>query len=621
MMNRRMERRILLSVLLILCFFSFSCSKSASLVSFTSSLDQIDALINQNQYADAEKELGKLEKNAYGSWAEIGIFRRYCKIGCNQKAEKILLKGLQKNPENLELNAVYTHFLMRNKNLEGALKVGKCLQGTKYGSIYSEAVFKDTLNKADASELTKIFHSDDYFPVYYDAYKGTSDNAWLRNCALLHLYKGEYSSACSVHPDHVFGVDDAYFWALVMYDGSCFADSIQYSETALKIMDSSTAGRIKKTEKKSLVALTADSYISLSDAENAESVRAKYLDSIRDHRAGWILPEGYENDVELPVIFINSAKWARDNLEESRCVELLSMSVESWPDYVPALTAYADFALSSNKLMPEDNAVRELRDAGLATLEMERYDSRARIPISDAIYKIDESLKRKKNPLLNIVRLDIRYKIETKLSDKEKTADIWRILEENMVRPSVFDELLLAYAENYFLYSKDYENAWTLFYKYISKKYNISVDSSFWENMIRNIHSFTLKENELAAYFASLALRSADAVCLYENAVYENGLAGKDGNVSALASDGSCMNLAMIYNSLGNKTAALDLYSKTTGRCSDMYLKSMAMYRMAVIYYADNDFRNARRCAEYAVSLNRRNAEAIYLLTTLKNLK
>lgn len=620
MMNRRMERKIFLPVLLVLCIFVFSCSKSASRMSFTSSLDQIDALINQNQYADAEKELGKLEKFAYGSWAEIGIFRRYCQIGCNQKAEKVLLNGLKKNPENLELNAVYTHFLMRNKKLDEALAAGKCLQGTKYGSLYSEAVLKDTLKKADSSALAKIFHSDDYFPVYYDAYKGTGDNAWLRNCALLRLYRGEYTSACAVHPDQVFGVDDAYFWALVMYDGSCFADSIQYSETALKMLDSGNAGRFKKTSKKSLVALTADSYISLSDAERAETVRSSYLDSISDYRTGWILPEGYENDTELPVIFVNSAKWSRDNLEEDRCVALLSLCVESWPDYVPALTAYADFALSSNKALPEDNVVRELRDAGLATLEMEKYDNRARIPVSDAIYKIDESLKREKNPLLYIVRLDIRYKIETKLSDKEKTADIWRILEENMVRPSVFDELLLSYAENYFLSSKDYENAWTLFYKYISKKYDISADSAFWENMIRSIHSFTLKENELAAYFASMALRSEDAVCLYENAVYENGLAGTEGNVSALASDKACLNLAMIYNSLGKKAAALDLYSKTTGRCSDMYLKSMAMYRMALIYYADKDYRNARRCAEYSVSLNRRNSEAIYLLAILKQL-
>ena len=553
MMNRRMERKIFLPVLLVLCIFVFSCSKSASRMSFTSSLDQIDALINQNQYADAEKELGKLEKFAYGSWAEIGIFRRYCQIGCNQKAEKVLLNGLKKNPENLELNAVYTHFLMRNKKLDEALAAGKCLQGTKYGSLYSEAVLKDTLKKADSSALAKIFHSDDYFPVYYDAYKGTGDNAWLRNCALLRLYRGEYTSACAVHPDQVFGVDDAYFWALVMYDGSCFADSIQYSETALKMLDSGNAGRFKKTSKKSLVALTADSYISLSDAERAETVRSSYLDSISDYRTGWILPEGYENDTELPVIFVNSAKWSRDNLEEDRCVALLSLCVESWPDYVPALTAYADFALSSNKALPEDNVVRELRDAGLATLEMGKYDNRARIPVSDAIYKIDESLKREKNPLLYIVRLDIRYKIETKLSDKEKTADIWRILEENMVRPSVFDELLLSYAENYFLSSKDYENAWTLFYKYISKKYDISADSAFWENMIRSIHSFTLKENELAAYFASMALRSEDAVCLYENAVYENGLAGTEGNVSALASDKACLNLAMIYNSLGKR--------------------------------------------------------------------
>ena len=607
-------------LILFLSLLFFSCSRSASRISFTSSLDQIDALINQNQYADAEKELGKVEKYAYGAWAEIGIFRRYCQIGRTAKAEKILLSGLKKNPENLELNAVYVNFLIRNNRLQEAVSAGKMLQGTKFGSIYSEAVLKDTLEKRSSDELEKVFRSDDYYPVYYDAFRGTGDNAWLRNCALLKLYKGEYTSACMIKPQNVYGADDAYFWALVMFDGSCFADSIQYGEIAIQLIDSKGT-RVRKAAKKSVVALVSDSYIALSDAESAETVRSAYLDSIKDEKNGWLLPEGYETDSELPVIFVNSAKWSRDNLEEDRCVALLNLSVEAWPDYVPALTAYADFAMHSNAKIKEDKAVMELRDAGLATLAMEQYDRRARIPVSDAVYRIDESLKRVKSPLLYIVRLDMRYKLETNLSDREKTADIWRILEENMISPSVFESLLLSYAENYFLSLKDYENAWVLFYKYVSKKYGIETDSKFWENIIRNIHSFTQEECELAAYFSALSLRAEDTLCLYENSIFENGLSGSEGHVSAIASDRSCMNLAMVYNSLGKRASALDLYSRVTGRCTDMYLKSMAMYRMALIYHAEKDYKNARRCAEYAVSLNKRNSEAHYLLATLKNLK
>lgn len=76
----------------------------------------------------------------------------------------------------------------------------------------------------------------------------------------------------------------------------------------------------------------------------------------------------------------------------------------------------------------------------------------------------------------------------------------------------------------------------------------------------------------------------------------------------------------MIYYSVGNKNDALDLYGRITGRTTDIYLRSLAMYRMALIYYKDDDIKNARRCAEYAVSLNKKNTEARFLLAKIKQL-
>jgi len=40
---------------------------------------------------------------------------------------------------------------------------------------------------------------------------------------------------------------------------------------------------------------------------------------------------------------------------------------------------------------------------------------------------------------------------------------------------------------------------------------------------------------------------------------------------------------------------------------------------MALIYYASKDIRNARHCAEYALSLNRHNYDAKMLVMKLKN--
>lgn len=613
--------RKIVCIFVSLCFllpaFFISCSKSAERLSFTSSLDEIDALINQNQFKDAERELGKIEKYAYSSWSEIGIFRRYCRIALYEKAEKVLVSAIKKNPENLELNAVYANFLLRHDRIADAMSAGKVLQGTEYGSIYSEIVMQDTLKKSESRDLRSIFESSEYFTVYYDAYVGTKDNAWLRNCALMYLSNGEYTKAGSLCPDEVYGADDAYFWGMLSYDANRFADAVNYCDTAEKLLKVAGGRTLKRVSAEKVFALLADSYTGLSDAEMAETVRQKFLDSIKDYKGGWILPENYETDVMLPVIFVNSAKWAADNMEERNCADYLSFAVKSWPDYTPALCAYADFAMKSNEERKEDNGMLELRDQGLATLEMEKYDNRVRIPVSDATYRIDESLKRIKNPLLYIVRQDIRYRIEVQLTEKERTADIWRILEENMLSPAVYDELLLSYAENFFLSSKLIEDAWTLFYKYVSKKYDIVSDEKFWQNVVRKVHDFSEKELTLASYFAALSLRAEDSKCLYETLVFENGNPSVDSALSVTASDSSCMNLALIYNSLGLKNEALSLYGKTNGRSSDFYIKSLAMYRMALIYFKDDDLKNARRCAEYALSLDRRNSEARLLLAKI----
>ena len=139
--------RILAVAAIFLQAIFISCSKNVTQYSVTSALDQIDALINQNQYKEAEKELGKLEKNAFGAWTSIGIFRRYSRMSLLEKAEKSIVQAIKANPENLELNAVYTNFLLKQNRIPEAVKAGKMLQGTKYGSIYSESILKDTLSK------------------------------------------------------------------------------------------------------------------------------------------------------------------------------------------------------------------------------------------------------------------------------------------------------------------------------------------------------------------------------------------------------------------------------------------------------------------------------------------
>ena len=105
----------------------------------------------QNQMQSALKELKKAEKRAYDSWTWIGIYKRYITLGEKTAAEKVLKKALKKNSSNLELQAVYSNFLLREGRLAEAGKLAEKLRGSKYASIYSEYILRDSLEKYAAS--------------------------------------------------------------------------------------------------------------------------------------------------------------------------------------------------------------------------------------------------------------------------------------------------------------------------------------------------------------------------------------------------------------------------------------------------------------------------------------
>ena len=638
-------RKILRSTAFSLIFLPvfFSCAKSSEKHSFNSSLDRIDALINQKLYREATQELSKIEKEAFGCWAELGIFRRYRQCDENSRAEKFLQNAIKKNPENLELRAVFTDFLLRNERIDEALSYGKKLSGTKYGSIYSEAVFTDVNRKAVAGNKSDIFKNPDYYPVYFDAWTGSGDNSWLRNCAVLNLMKGSYESASSIVPETVYDSKDGYFWAMVCFDAKRFGDAVNYLESAKKLLSNRINRSQKIDESVRISLLESDSLTSLGDEEGAEKIRESFIGSLEKNAEGWIIPEtgssaaGTSDSLKngtlsesrdsvssagnAAFIFTNSARWAFDNQKDEEGKELITFAVTKWPDFVPALSLYADFAWKSSLEMEKDFIQASLSDSGVATLDMEKYDSRVKIPVSDAVYRIEQSLERTKDPLLYILRLDLRYKMDTRLSEKEKIADLWRILEENAVSPSVYPELMTDYALSFLLNHKETDAAWLLYYRYVCSKYKIQMGNDFFENLVKKVHELDYPSLEYGAYFAALQKRADDALLLHELLVFEENEYSSSKFVRPSASDASCINLSMIYSSLSRRAEALELYGKAFGRCSSVSKKAEIMERMAEIYYENSDYKNARRSAEYALTLNKNMAEARLLLIRLKDVK
>jgi len=107
----------------------------------------------------------------------------------------------------------------------------------------------------------------EYFPVYYDAYVGSADNAWLRNCALIYLSEGSYAKAAEMKPKDTSDSKDAYFWALTMFDSRHFGESIDFLEISRKLLSSVPNRKERRLLDENIALLLGDSYTSLKDVQ------------------------------------------------------------------------------------------------------------------------------------------------------------------------------------------------------------------------------------------------------------------------------------------------------------------------------------------------------------------
>ncbi len=580
--------------------------------SLTSQFDEIDALVMNNQMQSALKELKKLEKRAYDSWIYLGIYKRYATLGESERAEKILKKALKKNGNNPELLAVYATFLMRGNRLAEAGKVAEKLRGTNYASVYSEYVLRDCVQNSTSENAFDFYIQKEFYQIFLDAYKTSKNPVWLRNCAAFNLMNGDYSLAASLYPKAFLDADDAFFWALVSYDAGQFVKSIEAIETSKNLMKDYHNFVSLKTTSVQQVALESDAYMAVSEMELAEKIRREIvlnLDEVKVRK---------EDEGLFSNILLNSAIWAGNQGMDDQNADLLFYVVTHWPDNVPGLILYADFAYRSNLERQEDSEVAALRKAGISSLEMERYDNRRKIPLSDALYRIDSSLQRTNNPYLNIAKLDLKYKTDSSISEKDKNRDLWNMLEDDYNRDGEYKSLLIQYALNFLLRTKQYDDAWELFYNYVTSISDYSPKIDFWDQFVDKARGYELSIVEFGAWFAAHQKLAPEALRLHEYCVYESAGLLEEGYLAQTASTSACMNLGEIYVSLGKKAKALDLYGKAAGRESRKNLRSEIFYRIACIYAADGDIKNALRSAEYAASLYPENARASILKDKLK---
>lgn len=596
----------------ILLFCFAGCSLKAEQKSLTTQFEVIDALIMQNQMTSAIKELKKTEKQAYDSWSYLGIYKRYSKLGEKALAEKLIKKALKKNKDNLELQAVYVNQLLRENRLSDAEKIAEKLKGSRYASLYSELVLKQSKEKLKNEDINTFYQKEQFYQIYQDAYNTTKSPMWARNCAVYNLTHGYYERAAANLPEAFADVDDAYFWALVLYDSGNYYESIDAINVSEKFLRDYQNKKLFKTTEIQQTALKSDAYMAVSDMEASEAARSKIVLNIDN------LTYNKNDENLLSTILLNSAIWAGNQGYDDQSADLLFYIVQRWPENVPAVILYADYAYRSNLEREEDAEIKALRKAGISTLEMEKYDNRRKIPMSDALYRIDEGIKRTNDPYLNIAKLDLKYKTNRSLQDRDKYRDLWRLMEDNYIEGEKYKMLLVQYALNFLITIKEYNDAWNLFRNYVMEYGTYTDKRDFWEQFIEQKHIYDPQIVEFGAWFACDQKLLVEATRLCEYCVYETSGMLESGFIAQGVSTATCMNLGDLYFSIGKTEKALDLYGKAAGRESKTFLRSEIFYRIASIYAAQGEIKKALRSAEYATNMYPENARAGLLKDKLK---
>lgn len=609
-----------------LCFFS--CSKNKDSASFMTTLDEIDRCIEQHEVTTAIKLLSKIEKKAYSAQYVIGVYKRYMQLSEKKRAEKILKFGIKHNPQSLELCALYTSFLTRENRISEALKVGHKLARTEYGSIYSEAFFKDAIQKQD--EPFSYFIQKELLDTYYDAYVGSKDNAWLRNVALLYMLYGQYTDAASLNPSEKKSASDAYFWSEVLFDAGLYAeasDALLVSRDLLEreslgqteLVDTTVGGAIKE-KRVSIIEITSllsDAYVCIGEDEEAEKVRNDLIASLTS-----------ENDLEgssselLAIMYLNSALYSLSKNDYTGAGRLLTFVVQKWPDFIPGLVAYGNYAYNSNRLIMDDPLTRSAREAGVQSIDMKRFDDIPRVPISDALLRMEDALSKMENggqnSVLYVAKLDLEDKISTETDERVRLSKMWRVLERNTVSHDQYPPEIAKYAVHTLLTLEKQNDAKTLFRKYLCARYNFDTTKNFYDECAEHLLSLYVWEAEYAAFFAALDKDATTSKRIYEYVVYETGYTNGGQEISPNAALSSSINLAMIYSSTKKSDKALELYGRAQSHATDNFTKADIMYRIACIQNTRGLTTDAIKSLQYSLYLNPSYARARILLNKIK---
>ncbi len=552
-------------LLITFCLFSLTgCKKQSATFSFATSMDTVDSMIALGQMKEANNLLKDASTIASEPNEWFAIYKRYIRTGNSKEAGKLMKKAYKKCPGNAEVAAVYAHHLIQEKNFSDAYKVAIRLENTPYGSILSELRLKQA--KAENNYLKREF-----VQTFCDAAYATGNDRYLRNAAVIEAYNGFIQNALALHPNGETYNEDKLFWALISYDAGNF------TQTYIDLATMEPSAEV--------MMLKADA--------------ALYLDEQRSAFEFWKGALKYDPGIS-PVPYYNLAHYAELNDMQAERGEFLILLMKYFPDYVPGLAAYGNYAYDITHREPEDAITSAVRRAGFRSLSMEQLDSAPVVPVEDALARMEALIAKTGDAAITVERAKLLWK-NTEKSPDDKLVDVWFLLEKY---PE--NENLKFYAVWLLCKLKRYDEAQTMFSKFLMNKYG--------SNNLKDIaSSLSAIECEYAAYLSAVNVPNEQtpdyklAVKLYENLVAQN-----------TKSVPVFMNYALIRYSEAHLNEAFDLYNRALRLTSDEAMKAEIQYRMGCVYASQKDLKNALMCLSYCLQLNPGHAKARLLYKRLE---
>ncbi|MBP5359235.1 MAG: hypothetical protein J6Y69_08635, partial [Treponema sp.] len=506
-----------------------SCTTHSEGGSITSLLDTADQSISIGDTRQAMSYLNQASKQAGTTLDRLGIFKRYDTLGDSKMAEKTIKNAIKKDKSSIELTAVYSNFLLNHDRAKDALKQSKSLSGTKYGSIYAEAVFRRAINehlsanelfggrakkedkewKKDITRFNELFYDSRFIPVYEDAFRGTKKPKWNWNAAVLDMRAGNYGSASSKYPSTLEDAKDSLFWALVLFDCARYAESLDaLNAHAPDFKDLETSLEF--------MALKSDNQYILGLDNESEQTRSEMLAQV----------QGKEDQLKsskiLPILYVNSAIYSRTTEDFFTEYTRLHDLVTRFPEYRPGLAAYGEFAIQQMRRPPDDKMTAHIRASGLATIKMEKENAVPEITVQDAISLI--KAVQEKNPSADLIVLQEILEAEAAFLKEpaQRAARVWPLLEKNEQGTSLYPAEIVHYAIVTLLESNYIEEARDLFTRYENASRQPADDSKKKKKKAETFvpwnhpEELSLWENEISAWFCVNDGRYDKAIPIYQ---------------------------------------------------------------------------------------------------------